>query len=172
MSGPVPHRHARRLRRALASLVLFGSVAAAAPPPRLTDADVRRFMAEVTAASQARDVERIGALMAADCVVVFRSGDARDGGASELDKPAYLSRLRDGYTALREVSDYSYATSNLQVQLTADAQQAIVDADITERLTFNERKLVTQSHEASVIERRDGRLVLVRVSGTVSGKSQ
>ena len=143
------HAISRRGRRlTLAALVLLGTGAAlAAPPARIRDADVRSFMGEVSAASQARDVERIGALLAPDCVIVFHSGDPRDQTPSELDKPHYLSQLREGFTA-------------------------IVDADVTESLTFNQRHIVTHSHEASVVELRDGKLQLVKVAGTVSGKSQ
>jgi len=158
----------------LAALVVLSTrLAAAAPPPvPVSEAAVRTFMSEVSAASQARDVERIGELMAPDCIVVFHSGDPRDQSPSELDKPHYLSQLREGFTALHDVSDYHYATTNLRVQLTADARQAIVDADVMESLTFNEHHIVTRSHEASVVELRDGRLQLVKVAGTVSGKSQ
>ena len=168
------HAISRRGRRlTLAALVLLGTGAAlAAPPARIRDADVRSFMGEVSAASQARDVERIGALLAPDCVIVFHSGDPRDQTPSELDKPHYLTQLREGFTALHDVSDYQYATSKLKVQLTPDATQAIVDADVTESLTFNQRHIVTHSHEASVVELRDGKLQLVKVAGTVSGKSQ
>ena len=146
--------------------------APAAPVTRLTDNDVRAFMREVQAASQARDVDRIGGLMAPECVIVFHSGDRRDQTASELDKAGYLARLRDGYMSLADVQDYHYETDHIHVQLTADGRQAIVDADVTERLSFNDHNVVTHSHEASVVELRDGGLKLVKVVGTVSGKLQ
>lgn len=160
------------LRIGLSTLLLCGVQAAtAAPPPKLTEAAVVAFMAEVSAASQARDVERIGRLMAPECVVVFNSSDRRDQVASQLDRTAYLARLREGYSSLTDVKDYRYQTSNLRVQLAADAKQAIVDADVTEQLSFNDRNVVTHSHEASVVELRDGRPQLVKVAGTVSGTS-
>jgi ketosteroid isomerase-like protein len=144
----------------------------AAPGARLTESDVRAFMHEVAAASQARDVDRIGRLMAPECVVVFHSGDRRDQTANELDKAGYLARLREGYMSLADVQDYHYDTDAVRVQLTPDGHQAIVDADVTERLSFNDHNVVTHSHEASVVEARDGGLRLVKVVGTVSGKLQ
>lgn len=159
---------ARRLLAALA-LALVGTGALAAPP-RLQEPDVKAFMQEVAAASQARDVERIGNLMSADCVVVF--SDQAGHVAGELTRESYLSRLREGTTALGDVAGYRYQMENLRVQLTADARQAIVDADVTEALRYNERDIVTHSHEASVVERRDGVLKLVKVTGTVKGTSR
>ena len=68
------------------------------------------------------------------------------------------------------MQDYSYETSNQRVQLSSDARQAVVDTDVTERLSLNDHQIQTQSHETSVVESRDGKLALIKVVGTVSGR--
>ena len=166
-----------RIRRLLlsavagAGLLLVAQPGLAAPSGRLREADVRAFMAEVESASQARDVARIGALMANDCVVVFTSGDPHDAKVVELGKPIYLDSLRDGYSSLPALKSYRYETSDQRVHLSQDGRQAIVDTEVTESLEFNDRHIVTRSHETSIVELRDGHLALVRVAATVTGKS-
>ena len=157
----------------LGAIVLAASVTAApAPAPRLTDSAVRALMAEVVAASKARDVGRIGALLADDCTVAFFGSDATQPRLDEMTRDQYLARLRDGYSSLSALKAYDYAAGNLQVALSADGRQASVDADVTETLSFNDHEVVTRSHEASVVELRDGRALIVKVTGSVTGTTR
>lgn len=138
----------------------------------LTEPAVRALIAEVVAASKARDVEHIGRLLATDCSIVFAGTNPDAVRLGALSKAEYLARLTDGYTALGDLQSYDYQASDVRVHLNAAGTQAIVDADIAERLTFNDHELVTHSHEASVVELRDGSPKLVRVTGTVTGTSR
>lgn len=144
-------------------------VAAAEPAPRLTEESVRALMAEVVAASKARDVARIGSVLARDCKVAFFGSDPAQPRLDEMTRDQYLARLTDGYSSLSALKSYNYAASNLKIALSGDARQAVVDADVTETLSFNDHEVVTHSHEASVIEFRDGRPLIVKVAGTVTG---
>lgn len=162
-----------RVRASLAKLlvvaVLAAPLASGRPPATLTEPAVRTFMAEVAAAAQSRDVARIGALLAPDCSVTFVGDDPTQPPLGALNKDQYLARLTEGYAALNSLKSYEYTASNLKVQLNADRTQAIVDTDVAEHLTFADHDIATHSHEASVIEMRNGKPSLVRVTGTVSG---
>ncbi len=144
----------------------------AAKTQSLTEPAVRALIAEVVAASKARDVEHLGRLLAADCSIVFAGTNPDAVQLGALSKAEYLARLTDGYTALSDLQSYDYQATDVRVHLNAAGTQAIVDADIAEHLTFNDHELVTHSHEASVVELRDGSPKLVRVTGTVTGTSR
>jgi hypothetical protein len=167
---PNTNRTRRQVCLLLTTVLCAPALAAGAEPgPRLTEASVRALMAEVIAASKARDVARIGALLASDCKVAFVGSDPAQPRLDEMTRDQYLARLTDGYSSLSTLRSYDYAASNLKVALSADARQALVDADVTETLSFNDHDVVTHSQEASVIELRDGRPLIVKVAGTVTG---
>ncbi len=163
---------ARRKAGLLIGTFLLATAVAAAPAPKLTDATVRALMAEVVAASKARDVERIGAVLASDCTVAFAGNDPSQPQLDEMTRDQYLARLRDGYSSLSTLKAYDYSISNLQVAPSADGRQAIVDADVTETLSFNDHEVVTHSHEASVVELREGKALIVKVRGSVTGTTR
>ena len=158
---------ATRTLPALALLFATG-VANAADPP-LAVGEVRRFMADVAAASTARDIDRIAALLSPDSRIELRTriGDREQ--VSLFTRADYVAMLRSGYAGMSDLSDYDYKVDAQQVTLESDPPGATVVSAVTESFTFHGQRRRTHSEETARVERRGGRPLLVAVSSLTEG---
>jgi hypothetical protein len=160
----------RPARLVAAALVLLAASAFAHAAERpLATAEVRAFMAEVAAASTARDVARLGTLLAPDCRIELR---AEVGGREQVTlytRQEYVAMLQSGYAAMADLADYDYRVDGQQVTLDTDPPGATVVSQVTESFTFRQRHRTTHSEETARVERRGGTPMLVAVSSLTRG---
>jgi hypothetical protein len=154
----------------LAGLASLAATLAVAGESALAPAEVRAFMAEVAAASNARSVERIAALLAVDCRIELRTQLDEHEQVSLFTRDEYLAMLRSGYAGLAELADYDYRVDAEQVTLDTDPPGATVVSAVTERFSFQGHPHVTHSEETARVERRDGHPMLVAVSSLTRGE--
>jgi len=153
----------------LAGLASLGAATALAAEAPLAVPEVRTFMAEIAAASNTRDVDRIAAFLASDCRIELRTlldGSER---VSLLTRAEYVAMLKNGYAGLSDLAEYDYRVDAQQVTLEADPPGATVVSSVTETFTFNGRRHATHSEETARVERRGGRPMVVAVSSLTRG---
>jgi hypothetical protein len=153
----------------IASLCLVTALgrAEAADPPR--PREVRAFMAHVAAASRARDLAAIAATLSSDCRIELRTViDGREE-VSLLTRAEYVDVLSNGLAALRDLADYDYRASTLEVTIDHEPPGATVISDVRETFSLGGRRLVTDSRETARVERRGGQLKVVAVSAETRG---
>jgi hypothetical protein len=156
------------LRSLLLLLALQAPTAAPAAPP-LVPAEARALMTEIAAASDARDVKRLAATLAADCRIELRTLIEGQERVTLYTRDDYLAMLEHGYAAMADLEDYHYAVHELSLTLETDPPAATLVSAISESFTFQGRHRETRSEETSRLERRDGRLMLVAVSSLTRG---
>lgn len=161
-------QHLRRIL-ALAALAapLLAAPAAADPRP-LTEPEVRAFVAEVESAAAARDVERIGATMAADCRIEIRTHFEGREHVVTMSKDEYLGMLDKGFSGFRDLQSYAYDIEPTAIRIEG-AHAATVVGRVREDLVIRGVESATLSDETWRVERRDGRLVLAEVVATTRG---
>jgi hypothetical protein len=152
----------------LAGLASFAATALAAETP-LAVPEIHAFMAEVAAASNTRDAERIAATLAADCRIELRTElDGREQ-ISLFTRADYVAMLKSGYAGLAELTDYDYRVDAQRITLETDPPGATVVSNVTERFTFQGRAHATHSEETARVERRGGKPMVVAVSSLTRG---
>jgi len=144
--------------------------AAAAGEPAPTTAEVRTFMAQVAAASRARDVEAIAAALSSDCRIEFRSVIGGREQVTLLTRAEYVKFLKTDLAALNDLSGYDYRSSTLKVSIDHEPPGATVVSRVHESFTVGEQRRVMDSLETARVERRDGALKLVAVSAETEGR--
>jgi hypothetical protein len=152
----------------LAALSFLSGAGALAAPP-LTDGEVRAFMSGVEAASRARDVPRIAAMLAPDCRIELRT---RIGGRERvtlMTRDEYVELLTSGYASFKDLQDYEYEVSDQRVTLEHDAPAATVVSHVTETIVFSGHRQVTESEETARVERRADGIRVVAVSALTTG---
>ena len=156
----------RLLPAALLCLAAFAARAAEAP---LAAPEVRSFMAAVATASNARDPDRIAALLGGDCRIELRTTLAGREQVSLFTRDEYVTMLKNGYAGLAELTDYEYRVDAQQVTLDSDPPGATVVSSVTETFMFQGRRHPTHSEETARVERRGGRPMVVAVSSLTRG---
>ncbi len=153
----------------LAGLLCLAATAARAAEPRLAIPEVRAFMAEVAAASNARDADRIAALLATDCRIELRTQLEGREQVTLFTRDEYVAMLKTGYAGLADLADYLYRVDGEQVTLDDDPPGATVTSRVTETFTFQGRHHTTHSEETARVERRGGKPMVVAVSSLTRG---
>jgi hypothetical protein len=164
---------AARLALALVLGLLPGIGARAAHangPVRLAAGEVQALMAEVAAASNARDVNRLAALLAPDCRIELRTEIGGREAITLYTRAEYVAMLTSGYASMADLSDYDYHVDHQQVTIEPDDPAATVVSDVSESFTFQARHLTTHSEETARVERRDGRAMVVAVESLTRGE--
>jgi hypothetical protein len=159
------------MRRLLPVLLL--TLAALAPAlaadAPLRAADVRAFMVHVENASRARDLAQITAVLSPDCRIELRNTVAGREQETLLTREEYVEFLTHGFAALKDLQDYDYVVTSLEVTMEQEPVGATVVSQVRESFTFNGHRMVTESREVSRVERRNGELKLVAVSAETKG---
>jgi hypothetical protein len=159
------------MRRLLLCLLLCTAsatfAASADDPPRAED--VRTFMTHVENVSRARDLGKLAAMLSADCRIELRSTVEGREHVTLLTRDEYLEMLSTGYAALKDLGQYDYEVTNLEVTLEHEPPGATVVSHVRESFVFEGRQIVTESREVSRVERRGGELKLVAVSAETQG---
>ena len=159
----------RMTRLLIASLLLAaGPAFAAAPAP--TAAEVRAFMTRLENVSRSRDVAQIAAALAPDCRIELRSTVEGKEHVTLLTRDEYIDVLSSGYAALKDLENYDYTVSAVEVTLEHQPEGATVVSQVRESFVFAGRHIVTQSREVSRVERRGAELKLVAVSAETEGR--
>jgi len=160
----------RVLRFVLGTCLLLAATGTdASAPAGLAAREVRAFMAEVAAASNARDVARLSALLSPDCRIELRTEIQGHEEITLYTRTEYVAMLQSGYAAMADLADYAYHVDHQQVSLELDPPAATVVSDVSESFTFNARHRTTHSEETARVERRDGRPMLVAVETLTRG---
>ena len=87
-----------------------------------------------------------------------------------LTRDEYIEVLSSGYAALKDLEDYDYVVSGLEVTLEHEPEGATVVSQVRESFLFGGRRIVTQSREVARVERRGAELKLVAVSAETEGR--
>jgi len=153
---------------ALATLLLLPGTGARAAPP-LAESEVRAFMQTVEYAARARDVNRLGAVLAADCRIELRTRIDGQERVTLMTRAEYLEMLTTGYASLKDLDAYDYEVDDQQVALERDPPAATVVSHVTETVVFGGRRQITHSEETARVERRGDSLKVVAVSALTAG---
>ena len=161
------------MRLARLALLLLATLGTCSPPAAcaaqpLTAAEVRTLMADLAAASRARDVPRLAAALAPDCRIELRTLIGGREQITLLTRDDYLAMLGAGDLALRALEEYDYVASDREVTLEAEPPAATVVSLVTESFTLHQQHRVIHSEQTARLERRDGQLRVVAVS-TLAG---
>lgn len=146
----------------LAAALLVSGPARAEDPP--TDAGVRALMQAVESAARARDPAALALLLAPDCRIELRAVVAGREQLTLFTREEYVAMLTRGYAAMKDLEDYDYRVSALQISYDLAPVGATVTSDVRESFVFKGRHVATLSHETARIERRGDALLLVAVA--------
>lgn len=140
-------------------LLMLAGTGALAHAGEITEARVKKMLAEVDRAIPARDVAAIDRLVSGDVTITM---SVNVGGRLQrvtLGKSQYMQILKNMWAA---ASAYQYRRTNQRISI--QGNQAIVTALVRETVTINGETVDSQVRETSVVEEIDGRLQTVSVS--------
>jgi hypothetical protein len=138
-----------------------------AAPPAV--ADVRAFMAHVERVSRDRDIAQLGAALAADCRIELRTVIGGQEHVTLLTRDEYIELLTDGAARMKDLSEYDYAVSGIEVTIDREPPGATVVSQVHESFTLGGKHFATDSRETARVEQRGGELKLVAVSSETQG---
>lgn len=125
----------------------------------LDEATVRKIMAEIDRATDARDVNGVVRHLSENAVI---TADIESQGQSQrvtLNKTEYTQMLTQAWAA---VDTYDYKRSNQKISISGG--RAVVTADILETVTAQGQTMSTTSAETAVIELVGGKPMVTKVS--------
>ena len=152
------------VQRVLTALILLTTVSlgAKAFAQEIAENEVERFLMEIDSAIRAMDTEQIEATLAPDAVFSFRI-DAPEGEQfMQLNRDEYMANLNN---LLESVVSYEFEMEIIAIESQAEHATALLH--VKERLVWNDRIQNSFAVESVIIERRDGRLMVVQVTGEV-----
>ncbi len=153
----------------LASLAVLPGPRARAAPAR-SESEVRALMSTVEHASRARDVQRLGAALAADCRIELRTQIGGQERVTLLTREEYLEMLTSGYASLKDLDAYDYQIDDERITFESEPPAATVVSQVTETVVFGGQRQVTHSEETARVERRGDGLKVVAVSALTIGR--
>jgi len=173
-------RFSFRLIAVAVSLVIMGSDpawaqapaspgATAAPPTgvleKLTKADVEAMIQKMDAAIKAKDVATIEAMLAPDVTAVVQNMPTASGPQKvEMNRDTYVQSLKESFAVCQ---DYSHTRKDVVIEIQDGGKKAQITATVSESYTAQGYSLQSVTKESSIIELREGRLLVVTTSADI-----
>ncbi len=148
--------------------LLLVTLCTAAPPMvtggKITPEDVDEFLKYADAAIEARDIDGVMALLAADALVGLKVPGPEGFMRLSLTMKEYKQYLAEAW---KGVSDYSYKRGDVQVSISPDGKIATITDTVTETLVTGGEKWKSVTEEESILELRNGRILTISIEGVV-----
>ena len=154
------------VQRAFTALILLTTVllSANALAQKITENEVDRFLTEIDSAIRVMDFNRIEATLAPDAVFSFRL-DAPEGEEFiQLNRDEYMTNLNN---LIESVVGYEFEMKVIDITIENQGERATATLHVKERLTWSDKTQNSFAVESVIIERREGRLQVVHVTGDV-----
>ena len=148
----------------LAILLTAFSLGANALAQKIAENEVDRFLTEIDNAIRAMDAERIEATLAPDAVFSFRLDTPEGKEFLQLNRDEYMANLN---ALLESLVGYEFEMEVIDIVIENQGERATVLLHVNERLVWTDRIQNSFAVESVTIERRDGRLLVVQVTGEV-----
>ena len=154
------------VKRALTALIFLTtlSLGAVAVAQTIDEPEVNRFLTEIDNAIRAMDVERIEATLAPDAVFSFRLDTPEGEEFIQLNRDEYMGNLDE---LLESLVGYEFEMQVIDIVIENQGERATALLHVKERLVWSDRMQNSFAVESVVIERRDGQLMVVQVTGNV-----
>ena len=158
------------VKRALTALILLTillsafSLGANALAQKIAENEVDRFLTEIDNAIRAMDVERIEATFAPDAVFSFRYDTPEGEEFIQLNRDEYMANLNN---LLESLVGYEFEMKVIDIVVENQGERALALLHVKESLVWADRVQNSFAVESLTIERRDGRLMIVQVTGDV-----
>lgn len=144
--------------RGLLLLVMAGA-SAMAHAGEITEARVKKMLADFDRAVPARDVAAIDRMLSGDISIAISVNVGGRVQRMTMGKSQYMEILRQTW---KQATAYEYRRTNQRISI--QDNQAIVTALVSETVTIDGHTIDSQVRETTVIEEVDGRLQSVSVT--------
>ena len=154
------------VQRAFNALIFLTAslLSANALAQQITENEVNRFLTEIDSAIRVMDFDRIETTLAPDAVFSFRI-DAPEGEEFvQINRDEYMANLSN---LMDSVVGYDFEMKVIGITIENQGERATAILHVKERLTWSDKMQNSFAVESVIIERREGRLQVVQVTGDV-----
>ena len=145
-------------------LLLFATLSCSSKQS-ITEQDVQTFYTNVEQALNARDADRVLALLSDDAKLNMQATTPDGEQTLSMNKKDYATNLQQSFMTMQ---NYSYRIDNLKINIVADGNAAEVTVTITETMTIEGETLQASTIEQTRLELRDGKVLAVNVDSAVT----
>ena len=124
----------------------------------ISEAEVTNLLNKIDTAIANKDVKTIAAALSDSVVISGRFTGTSRNASFNYNKSQYIDMLRSTWGL---ATNYSYHRSNQSVRI--DGNQAIVTANIAERMLIQQKYISTKAKEVTTLKKEDGKLVAVKI---------
>jgi hypothetical protein len=148
------------MQRFVRVLALASALGCSSPllAQELSVSAVKAFTAKIDAAIASCNVDTIVAHVAELAVLTLNRNEQSGTRTVRLNKGQYRQLLTAACTASES---YEYDRTNEKISI--DGDQAIITADVTEKIVIQGRTLETKTRERATVESIDGKLMLTQL---------
>jgi hypothetical protein len=130
----------------------------------ITENDVLEVIDEVRKATLAKDIDGVIKHLAPFVIINLSMETPVGMQMTQMSRDQYKEELQKVYS---KVTHHEYQCENVKITINDDSRSAIVETDIIERLLMDGQDVRTKTHEKTVIEIIDGRLLVTSLDAVV-----
>jgi len=158
-------KHAASLLLVLAAIANISGCKESSPQyTTITENDVVAIMDEVERVTLAKDINGVISYLAPFVIINLSMETPFGIQRVRMSRDQYKEELQKVFS---KASHHEYRCENVKITISDDSRSAIVETDIIERIVMEGKDIRTKTHEKTVVEIIDGKLLVTSLDAVV-----